>query len=69
MNVARKIQLARLKNTGIFSNAQMATRHVKHFCPLDHESMSVLEKAVARLDLSARAYHRILKDITNHCRS
>ncbi|MEW6351188.1 MAG: YifB family Mg chelatase-like AAA ATPase [Thermodesulfobacteriota bacterium] len=61
VNVARKIQLARLKNTGIFSNAQMGTRHVKHFCPLDHESMSVLEKAVARLGLSARAYHRILK--------
>ncbi len=61
VNRARKIQLARLKNAGIFSNAHMGTRHVKHFCPLDHESMSFLEKAVTKLGLSARAYHRILK--------
>jgi len=58
---ARQIQLDRLQGLGIYSNAHMGTRHLKEFCPLDKESMSVLERAVDVLGLSARAYHRILK--------
>jgi magnesium chelatase family protein len=61
VNKARKIQLARFQGAAIFSNAQMRNKHLKEFCPLDKESMNVLEKAVQVLGLSARAYHRILK--------
>jgi len=58
---ARQIQLARLAGTGFYSNAQMASPHIKKFCRLSDQSMAFLEKAVEKLGLSARAYHRILK--------
>lgn len=61
VNKARSIQLNRLKKTGIYCNAQMGSRHLKKFCALDQASMRVLERAVDRLGLSARAYHRVLK--------
>ncbi len=58
---ARQIQLARLAGTGLYSNAQMGSPQIKKFCQLSDQSMSFLEKAVEKLGLSARAYHRILK--------
>ncbi len=58
---ARRIQLERLRKFGIFSNAQMSPRLLKKMCPLDQQSMSVLERAIETLGLSARAYHRVLK--------
>jgi magnesium chelatase family protein len=58
---ARDVQQRRLEGTGLYCNAQMGTRHIKRFCQLDQGSMSVLERAVNRLGLSARAYHRVLK--------
>jgi len=58
---SRTIQLNRLAGTGLFCNAQMKSAHIKKFCPLGSESMKFLEKAVEKLGLSARAYHRILK--------
>ncbi len=61
VNLARGIQLKRLKNTGLYCNAQMRNDHLKKFCVLDQASMNVLERAVDVLGLSARAYHRILK--------
>ncbi|MBM4326828.1 MAG: YifB family Mg chelatase-like AAA ATPase [Deltaproteobacteria bacterium] len=61
VNRARRIQLERFRNAGIYSNAQMGARHLKRFCPLGQESLAVLEKAMDVLGLSARAYHRVLK--------
>jgi magnesium chelatase family protein len=58
---ARKIQAARFRKTRLFCNAQMGSRHIKKFCRLDVDSCSLLESAVEKLGLSARAYHRILK--------
>ncbi len=58
---ARQIRLARLAGTGLYSNAQMGSPQIKKFCQLSDQSMSFLEKAVEKLGLSARAYHRILK--------
>lgn len=58
---ARAAQLKRLRPFGLFCNAQMQTRHIKEFCQLDNKALSMLEKAVEALRLSARAYHRILK--------
>jgi magnesium chelatase family protein len=61
VNAARERQLARLAGEGIFSNAQMTPRHLRRFCRLDAESERMLESAMTRLGLSARAYDRILK--------
>ena len=58
---ARKIQGERLKNTHIHCNAQMASRHIKKHCVIDQDSSALLEVAVNKLGLSARAYNRILK--------
>jgi magnesium chelatase family protein len=58
---ARELQLKRLKGLGVYSNAQMNEQQVKKICVLDSHALSVLEKAVSALGLSARAYHRILK--------
>jgi magnesium chelatase family protein len=61
VNEARKIQLARFGKAGLFCNAQMRSSLIRKHCALGKESMSFLEKAVEKLGLSARAYHRILK--------
>lgn len=59
---ARDIQTARFKdNKGVYNNAQMPSRLVKTVCTLDTEGLELLKTAMARLQLSARAYDRILK--------
>ena len=58
---ARLIQLRRFKHTKIFCNAQMQSRLIKKYCRLDLSCEKLLETAVEKLGLSARAYHRILK--------
>ncbi len=45
----------------VYYNAQMNTRQIRQFCPLDHASEVLLKKAMEQLSLSARAYDRILK--------
>ena len=58
---ARMIQSARFKRAKIYCNAQMSSRHIKQHCRVDDESRSLLETAIDKLGLSARAYNRILK--------
>ena len=58
---AREIQRARFAGSGIFMNAEMNSRQLERFCPLDAECKEVLEKIIDRLGLSARAYTRIIK--------
>jgi len=58
---ARERQLTRLAGEGIFANAQMTPRHLRRFCKLEAEGERMLEAAMTRLGLSARAYDRILK--------
>jgi len=58
---AREIQLARFGNNGVFSNSAMTPAQIRKFCALDAESESLLEKAMHRQGLSARAHDRILK--------
>jgi magnesium chelatase family protein len=43
------------------SNSLLQTRELERWCTLDAESEALLKQAFARLSLSARAYHRILK--------
>lgn len=61
VTAARKIQGARFAGSQIKINAGMSTRHIRKYCPISKKSAALLEKAVDRLGLSARAYHRVLK--------
>ena len=61
VNCARKIQLERFKNTKQFCNAHMTTKECNTFCHLDDECENLLKVAFEKLNLSARAYNRILK--------
>ncbi len=58
---ARRLQQERLQQRGLFCNAQMTTRLTRRFCRLDRECLVLLERAMERFKLSARAYGRILK--------
>jgi magnesium chelatase family protein len=58
---ARGRQLARFEGEGIFANAQMSPRQIRLHCRIDAECERLLEGAMARQGLSARAYDRILK--------
>jgi magnesium chelatase family protein len=43
------------------SNARMTTRHLKQYCKLNQDSQELIRVAMSELNLSARAYDRILK--------
>ncbi len=60
---AREIQAQRYKeHTGsTHSNAQISSKLLREICAIDHIGEALLKKAMERLNLSARAYDRILK--------
>ena len=58
---ARRRQLRRFKSEKIFANAAMTPRMIRTHCQIDTISERMLESAMTRLGLSARAYDRILK--------
>ncbi len=58
---ARTIQVGRFGRTGIHANARMSARDVRRYCRVDAAGERLLETAINRLGLSARAYVRILK--------
>ncbi|MDD5552800.1 MAG: YifB family Mg chelatase-like AAA ATPase, partial [Candidatus Omnitrophica bacterium] len=61
VNQARRNQKERLKNESIFHNAHMNHKQVRKFCELGKEESELLKMAMTELDLSARAYDKILK--------
>jgi magnesium chelatase family protein len=61
INRARAIQSERLKRTRIHCNAQMSNRQIKKYCFVDQDSHMLLEGAIDKLGLSARAFTRILR--------
>ena len=59
---ARELQADRFSGTeGIYSNAQMSNRSLREICQLDEVCRQLLKAAMDRLNLSARAYDRILR--------
>ncbi|PSR06079.1 MAG: magnesium chelatase [Bacteroidetes bacterium SW_10_40_5] len=59
---AREIQEERFKaSEGIFANAQMETNQVRKICIISQAGQNLLKSAMDKLNLSARAYDRILK--------
>ena len=59
---AREKQAERYKNNpGVYCNAQMSSRMLKEICIIDTVGQNLLKAAMEKLNLSARAYDRILK--------
>lgn len=59
---AREIQSKRFEEKkGIYNNAQMSTKMVREVCVINSAGQNLLKTAMERLNLSARAYDRILK--------
>lgn len=59
--LAREIQSNRYKDLAIHYNAQMGPKEIEQFCELDETSQQLIKTAMDKLNLSARAYDRILK--------
>ncbi len=64
VEAARKIQAARFAPLGkphVLVNGDMGPAEVQKFCDLDEGGKNLMRAAVKQMDLSARAYHRVLK--------
>lgn len=61
VNEARKIQLERYKDVGIYSNSELNNRLIAKYCKVDAQGKMLLKSAFENLNLSARAYNKILK--------
>ncbi len=61
VNNARKIQLERYRDLGIIQNSELNSREIEQYCKIDIKGKEILRKAFESLDLSARAYSKILK--------
>jgi magnesium chelatase family protein len=58
---ARKFQAERFHGSPIMYNAQMSSRQIRDYCPLDSDSMNLLKTSVNELGLSARAHDKVLR--------
>jgi magnesium chelatase family protein len=59
---ARAIQTQRFAGTdGVYANAHMSSKQLQELCVLPEAAQTLLKQAMERLQLSARAYDRILK--------
>jgi len=61
VEISRDFQRERFNGTKIYSNSMMTSKEIKKYCVLDSKAKNILESAVKRLGLSARAYDKILK--------
>ncbi len=61
VSAARKRQGERFAGRSVFSNARMGPRDIRKYCRTGPEAERLLETAVNKLGLSARACHRVLK--------
>lgn len=58
---AREVQAKRFQGLGIYTNTMMSSAMLRKFCPLSATARRLLDAAMDRLQLSARAYDRIIK--------
>lgn len=61
VSIARQLQMERYKGQNIYFNSQLTPRTIKKYCKLERKEQALLEAAFHKMNLSARAYHRILK--------
>ena len=61
IEAAREHQRQRFDGTSLTCNADMGPAELRQYCHLDQTGRSLLRNAMSQLQLSARAYHRVLK--------
>jgi magnesium chelatase family protein len=61
VEAARNRAHQRFRDTALHCNAEMQSRHIRQWCKLDDPTRTLLENAIRKLGLSARATDRILK--------
>ena len=61
VNQAREVQRQRYKGENIICNSQLNDRNLIKYCRLDASSAKIIEAAMNRMNLTARAYVRLLK--------
>lgn len=61
VETARGRQQARFKGTSLQANADMGPAEVRMYCELDEASKGLMRTAMRQMNLSARAFHRVLK--------
>jgi magnesium chelatase family protein len=61
VEAARQRQRRRLEPVGLASNAEMGPAEIRQFCRLSEPCRALLRTAMAQLQLTARAYHRVIK--------
>ena len=61
VRAARERQLARFQGSRTYCNAQMRPRQLRESCALDQEAENLLKSAIVHLNLSGRAYDKVLK--------
>ena len=58
---AHKIQAERFKDEGILYNSEMSENMVRKYCQLDDNGLKIMEQIMAKHNISARSYSKILK--------
>lgn len=58
---AQQIQLERYQNEYFFFNSQLGAAQIEQYCPLGQKEKELLQSVFTHMNLSARAYHKILK--------
>lgn len=58
---ARRMQQKRFQGTGLCFNADMGPAQVRKYCPLGEEEQQMMQQLFSSMNLSARAYHKIIK--------
>ena len=61
VEAARARQRERFAGTEIASNADMRPAQIRQYCALDEDCQTLMKTAMRQLQLTARAYHRVLK--------
>ena len=61
VEAARERQRERFGGTEIASNADMRPAQIRQYCALDEDCQALMKTAMRQLQLTARAYHRVLK--------
>jgi magnesium chelatase family protein len=61
VETARQLQRVRFSESGLTCNAGMRPGDIRKYCQLDKAGNSLMKTAMRRMQLSARAYHRVLK--------
>ncbi len=61
VETARTLQMERYQKHAYLANSQISYRDIRHFCALDNGGETLMKRAMETYDLSARAYHRVLK--------